>query len=84
MAEVDVTANSLLGKQFNIRGFPSLKLLHRSKLYSYRGRRDVESLAAFARGGFEEVDAEDIPGPPTMLSTLTNTAAELWDDDYDT
>ena len=80
VAEVDVTANSMLGKQFNIRGFPTLKLLHRGKLYSYKGRRDVDSMAAFARGGFADAAAEDMPGPPTVLSTITNTAADLWDE----
>ena len=80
VAEVDVTANSQLGKQFNVKGFPTLKLLHRGKLYGYRGRRDVESMAAFARGGFAEVDAEDIPAEPTMLSTLRNTVLDLWEE----
>ena len=80
VAKVDVTKNNMLASQFNIRSFPTLKLLHRGKLYSYKGRRDVDSMAAFARGGFADAAAEDMPGPPTVLSTIANTAADLWDE----
>jgi protein disulfide-isomerase-like protein len=78
VAEVDVTANSHLGKQFNIRGFPTIKFLHRGRMYSYKGRRAQDDLAAFARGGFADGEAEPIPGPPTLVSEIANTVSGVW------
>ena len=79
VAKVDVTKNNMLASQFNIRSFPTLKLLHRSKLYSYRGRRDAESMAAFARGGFEtEAEAEAMPAEATYFSIAWDAFADVW------
>mmetsp|Transcript_11546 Transcript_11546/g.11192 ORF Transcript_11546/g.11192 Transcript_11546/m.11192 type:complete len:142 (+) Transcript_11546:85-510(+) len=61
IAKVDVMESRDLGTRFDIKGFPTLKMFSRGQIYTYKGRRNVEDLIAFARGGFKEQEAEDIP-----------------------
>lgn len=50
-----------LGTRFDIKGFPTLKFFSKGKIYTYKGDRSVESLVAYARGGFESSQPEDVP-----------------------
>lgn len=61
IAKVDVMESRDLGTRFDIKGFPTLKMFSRGQIYTYRGRRNVEDLVAFAKGGFKEQEAEEIP-----------------------
>jgi thiol-disulfide isomerase/thioredoxin len=61
IAKVDVMESRDLGTRFDIKGFPTLKLFSRGQIYTYKGRRNVEDLIAFARGGFKEQEPEEIP-----------------------
>lgn len=63
VAKVDVTANRDLGTRFEIKGFPTLKLLSKGKVYDYKGRRTEEELIDFARGGYQIQSAEDVAPP---------------------
>lgn len=61
IAKVDVMESRDLGTRFDIKGFPTLKMFSRGQIYTYKGRRNVEDLIAFAKGGFKEQEAEEIP-----------------------
>lgn len=52
--QVDVTENKALGRRFGVEGFPTLIMFSHGKMVEYDGDRSLESLVAFARGGFEE------------------------------
>lgn len=60
VARVDVTANRDLGTRFEIKGFPTVKLISKGKVYEYNGKRNTEDLVAFARGGYQIQEAEDV------------------------
>ena len=63
VAKVDVTQNRELGTRFEIKGFPTIKLISKGKVYTYKGRRTVEDLAEFARGGYQVMSAEEVQPP---------------------
>ena len=62
VAKVDCHNNRELGTRFDIKGFPTIKMLSKGKIYSYKGKRDVESIVEFARGGFRYEDSSEVPG----------------------
>jgi Thioredoxin len=61
VGRVDVTANRDLGTRFDIKGFPTVKLLSKGKVYLFKGRRSFEELVDFATGGFQIHEPEDVP-----------------------
>ncbi|KAJ1388684.1 hypothetical protein B484DRAFT_459767 [Ochromonadaceae sp. CCMP2298] len=61
VARVDVPANRDLGTRFEIKGFPTIKLLSKGKVYDYNGKRRTEDILIFARGGYEIHSPEDVP-----------------------
>lgn len=61
VAKVDVMQSRDLGERFNIKGFPTLKLFSKGKIYTFEGRRSVEDLVAYAKGGFTSEKPEDVP-----------------------
>ncbi|KAE9278728.1 hypothetical protein PF001_g25032 [Phytophthora fragariae] len=77
VAKVDVTANSELGKRFGIRGFPTLLHFSHGKSYKFAGKRTLEDLAAFARGGFKSVDGEAVGAAPTFLDFAKQQALDV-------
>ena len=52
VAKVDVTQNRDLGTRFEIKGFPTIKLLKDGKQYTYKGRRTADDIAKFATDGY--------------------------------
>lgn len=63
VAKVDVTENRELGTRFDIKGFPTIKLLSKGKSFTFKGRRSVEEIVNFAQGGFQIQDAEEVVPP---------------------
>jgi hypothetical protein len=61
VGRVDVMKNRELGTRFGIKGFPSLILFSQGHLYNFKGRRSVEELVEFARGGFQIHEPETVP-----------------------
>eukprot|EP01084_Bolivina_argentea_P072003 130784_1 len=78
IAKVDVTQNRALGKQFNVKGFPTLLLFRRGKMVKYSGSRTKDALAKWAISA-EATDA--LPGPIPItekaLSGLVNVFEDL-------
>ena len=61
VAKVDVMQSRELGSRFDIKGFPTLKFFSKGKIYTFEGRRNVEDLIAYAKGGFSSQEPEDVP-----------------------
>lgn len=53
VARVDVMNNRDIGTRFSIEGFPTLVLFSQGHMYTFKGRRTVEEVVEFARGGFQ-------------------------------
>jgi hypothetical protein len=75
IGEVDATVELFQSKRFDIRGFPSLKLFARGKMYDYKGPRTLEALEKFARSGGEGAEGHNIPEPPNQMSVAAREAA---------
>lgn len=67
LSTVDVMASPVTANRFIIRGFPTLRFLHKKQLFDYNGQRDYESLKSFLLGGFEKEVAKTIPPPPSTV-----------------
>ncbi|CAI5742432.1 unnamed protein product [Peronospora destructor] len=67
VAKVDVTDNAELGKRFGIRGFPTVLLFSHGKSYKFGGKRTLEELLVFTRGGFKNVAGEVVNASPGLL-----------------
>jgi len=61
IADLDATVHSKIAKEFNVQGFPTLKLISGRKMYSYEGARRAEDMAAWAKGGFQKSSGENLP-----------------------
>lgn len=61
VAKVDVTAQRWIGDEWEIHGFPALKLIANGSAYDYSGPRTLDKLEAFANGGFKEKEALVLP-----------------------
>jgi thioredoxin domain-containing protein 5 len=70
VAKVDVTANRELGTRFEIKGFPTIKLLSKGKVYTFKGRRAEKDLIEFARGGYQIHEAEVVNPPLGMFGEV--------------
>ncbi|KAH7476189.1 hypothetical protein PRIC1_000199 [Phytophthora ramorum] len=77
VAKVDVTANSELGKRFGIRGFPTVLHFSHGKSYKFAGKRTLEELSAFARGGFKSVEGEVVSGAPSLVDFAKQQALDI-------
>lgn len=54
--------NRDIGTRFGIQGFPTLVLFSQGHVYRFRGRRSVDEIVEFARGGFQIHEPEVVPG----------------------
>jgi protein disulfide-isomerase-like protein len=70
VAKVDVPANRELGTRFDIKGFPSLLLLSKGKAYAYKGRRTVDDISEFARGGYQIHQPETVQPPAGIFGEI--------------
>ena len=61
VAKVDCDAHRGVGNRFDIQAFPSIKMISKGKVYTYKGKRDMESILYFAKGDFRYEESEDVP-----------------------
>jgi hypothetical protein len=66
-------------------GFPTMIFLHKGHVYTYKGKRDYDSIKAFVTGGFDDNNTPDniykkrpIPPPPTLLGEAFQVAKAVW------
>jgi thiol-disulfide isomerase/thioredoxin len=53
VAVADIPLNRKSAARFGIRGSPTVIFLHKKLVYTYKGKRDFESLKEFVLGGFD-------------------------------
>lgn len=80
VAKVDVMQSRDLGTRFDIKGFPTLKFFSKGKIYTYKGDRSVESLVAYAKGGFESSQPEEVPKELGYFGDVVKTFQKAYKD----
>jgi thiol-disulfide isomerase/thioredoxin len=53
LAVADIPLNRKTATRFEIRGSPTVVFLHKKMVYTYKGKRDFDSLKEFVLGGFD-------------------------------
>lgn len=62
VAKVDVSAHRTVGTRFNIKGFPTIKMIAKGRVYTFKDSRSVEDISEFARGGYKlDENSEEVP-----------------------
>jgi len=61
VAKIDCTVHKAACSSFNIRGYPTLKLIKDGKAYSYNGERSESGFLAFANGGYSTAESTALP-----------------------
>jgi len=64
---------------FGVRSYPTLKLIDKGKMYPYTEKRNEEDLVAFAKGGYKNTQAQDLPKKPPVLSDFMDASGNLID-----
>ena len=79
VAKVDVPMHRDLGTRFEIKGFPTVLMLSKGKVYKFKGRRSQEELVEFARGGFQIQEAEqEVPGELGYFGHIIKVFQTAW------
>jgi len=79
LAKVDCTKEKAVCSRFKIRGYPTLVYFAERSMIRYSGGRDVDSLAAFATGGYKEFTGEAVPAPPSWLDEKVKEMRMMFD-----
>mmetsp|Transcript_49112 Transcript_49112/g.104966 ORF Transcript_49112/g.104966 Transcript_49112/m.104966 type:complete len:264 (+) Transcript_49112:10-801(+) len=81
VAKVDAIANRWASDQYEVEGFPTLKLIAEGKGYTFRGKRTVQAMEAFARDGWRVAPAELLPSDRSFFERKM-TALYSWINTY--
>lgn len=76
VAKSDASVHRMLAQRFELTGFPSFYLIDNGKAYEFTGRRSIEGLVDFARGGGKEA-AREMRGWAKPMGVLWVHAAKL-------
>lgn len=77
IAKVDATAERWLMDQWDIDGFPTLKLIAEGRACTYEGPRRLEVMEAWVLGGWRSAEAELLPGDKPWQDRALKTAFSL-------
>jgi len=61
VAKIDCTTNRGVCEDFNIPGYPTLKLIKDGNVYAYSGSRSEAAFLAFVNGGYSNAERSDLP-----------------------
>lgn len=76
VADVDATVEKSIANEFNVQGFPTLKLISGKKMYSYEGARKAADMASWAKGGFRKSSGERLPKDQGMFDNVFKSFQE--------
>eukprot|EP00928_Gymnodinium_smaydae_P068780 TRINITY_DN5204_c0_g5_i1.p2 TRINITY_DN5204_c0_g5~~TRINITY_DN5204_c0_g5_i1.p2 ORF type:complete len:215 (-),score=65.76 TRINITY_DN5204_c0_g5_i1:60-704(-) len=76
VAKVDATQESRVAKEFEVQGFPTLKLIAKGTVYTYSGKRTAENMAEWAAGGFRKDKGEVMPKYQTAVDRARKLLGE--------
>lgn len=71
VGSVDVPANREIGTRFEIKGFPTIKLIKNGKVYTFKGRRTVSDIVEFAKSSFQIQEPEEVPPQTGFFGEIT-------------
>lgn len=79
IAKLDATSDkaSKTGSEFEIRGFPTLKLVKGDKMYDYEGGRGKEELKKFCTGGYSSATSSSLPWNQTFVDKAKKWVSEF-------
>ncbi|CDR94065.1 Thioredoxin family protein, putative [Babesia bigemina] len=73
VADLDATRSPNVAKRFGIKGYPTLILIDKGRMYVYKGgERTTERLAAFATSEYQKTISTVVPAPLTRLGMLVD------------
>lgn len=78
VAKVDATQAHSVSDDYDVDGYPTLKMIAEGKVYTFSGKRNAEELEAFARGGWREADAEPLPKDQPARSRIWRRFKKLF------
>jgi protein disulfide-isomerase-like protein len=81
VAKLDCTENSYTAKRFDIRGFPTIKLLRQGKVYEFEGTRTLKDISEWATAGYSNAPGKSMPQPfsfwEMLMDQLRQTANDV-------
>ena len=67
-----------MGVRFDIKGFPTIKLLHKGDVFNYQGRRSASDLEYFATEGYTLGEPATVPKPLGTFGEVTHAFSSAW------
>mmetsp|Transcript_28445 Transcript_28445/g.72060 ORF Transcript_28445/g.72060 Transcript_28445/m.72060 type:complete len:245 (-) Transcript_28445:70-804(-) len=74
VVSVDCTVARWTAEEYDIGGFPILKLIAGGRVYEFSGKRTLVALEAFATGGYKEAEGEVLPKDRLAWDKAARTA----------
>jgi protein disulfide-isomerase-like protein len=76
LGKVDCTVERALARRFNIKGFPTIKLLRDNSVRDYSGDRSIQSFVDFTNAGWQTAPATVLPDAPSLFARLGETVGK--------
>jgi len=70
VGKVDCTVETGIGRQFGIKGYPTIKLLKAGEVHDHKGERSADSLIDFATSGYTAAPGAPMPSKPSQLEAI--------------
>ncbi|CAE7561123.1 unnamed protein product [Symbiodinium microadriaticum] len=77
VGKVDCTESQYLSNMFDVRGFPTLKLISKGRVYGFSGRRSLENLEPWALQGHQGQEGDMYPFDRPLYHRATISVATL-------
>jgi thioredoxin-like negative regulator of GroEL len=78
VAKLDATEEISTAKRFDVRGFPTIKLVSRGRVFEHRGGRSVEALTTFAQESIARpaIEGAPVPDQPTTAQMAVESVGQ--------
>eukprot|EP01104_Vermistella_antarctica_P011033 TRINITY_DN301_c0_g1_i1.p1 TRINITY_DN301_c0_g1~~TRINITY_DN301_c0_g1_i1.p1 ORF type:complete len:3098 (+),score=985.10 TRINITY_DN301_c0_g1_i1:119-9412(+) len=76
IANVDCTKNSATADRFDVKGFPSIKMIRDGVVYDYKGSRSLPAFKKFIDGGYETAESRELRAAGATVSSEATKAVE--------
>lgn len=79
IAKVDATVHAQVAKDFELQGFPTLKLIEQGKVYDYDGDRTAVAMATWVAGEYASGISFSLPKDRTVVDKVKQNVKQLMD-----